>query len=57
MLGVDEDKLTLSCKTLESNYYEEIPLPSKVEAEDITKKYHNNILEIRLQKTEVKLTD
>ncbi|MBU4311919.1 MAG: hypothetical protein KJ706_04305, partial [Candidatus Omnitrophica bacterium] len=26
LLGVDEDKLTVSCKTLETNYYEEISL-------------------------------
>lgn len=50
LLGIDEDKLTLSCKTPESNYYEEVSLPSKVDSEGITKKYHNNILEVGLQK-------
>jgi HSP20 family molecular chaperone IbpA len=54
LLGVDEDRLTLSCKTPQSDYHEEVCLPSKVDTEDVTKKYHNNILEIRLQKTEVK---
>jgi len=50
LLGVDGDKLTLSCKTPESNHYEEVSLPSKVDTENIIKKYHNNVLEIRLQK-------
>ncbi|MBU4312381.1 MAG: Hsp20/alpha crystallin family protein [Candidatus Omnitrophica bacterium] len=50
LLGVDKDKLILSCKTSESNYYEEISLPSRVDIEGIVKKYHNNILEVRLQK-------
>jgi len=50
LLGVDEDKLTVSCKTLETNYYEEISLPSKVDKEGVVRKYHNNILEVRLQK-------
>jgi len=50
LLGVDEDKLTLSSRTPESNYHEEVSLPSKVDTESVSKKYHNNILEIRLQK-------
>lgn len=50
LLGVDEDKLTVSCKTPESNYYEEVSLPSKVDTEGIVRRYHNNILEVRLQK-------
>lgn len=50
LLGVDEDKLIVSCKTSESNYYEEIPLPPKVDSQGIVKRYHNNILEVRLQK-------
>ncbi|MDI6889657.1 MAG: Hsp20/alpha crystallin family protein [Thermodesulfovibrionales bacterium] len=50
LLGVDADKLIVSCKTPEANYYEEISLPAKVESEEIMKRYHNNILEVRLQK-------
>jgi len=50
MLGVDEDKLAVSCKTRDVNYREEISLPSKVDSEGISRKYHNNILEVRLQK-------
>lgn len=50
LLGVDEDKLTVSCRTPEANYYEEVPLPSRVDREGIIKKYNNNILEIKLQK-------
>lgn len=50
LLGVDEDKLTVACKTPETNYNEEIMLPSRVDREAVTSKYHNNILEIRLQK-------
>ena len=55
LLGVDEDKFTMSCKTPEANYYEEIPLPAKVDNEGIVKRYHNNILEVRLQKTEAEI--
>jgi len=54
LVGVDEDKLTVSCKTPEVDYYEEIALPSKVDREGITRKYHNNVLEIKLQKEDVK---
>lgn len=50
LLGVDKDKLTVSCITPESKYYEEISLPSRVDSEGIIRKYHNNILEVRLQK-------
>ncbi len=50
LLGVDGDKLTVSCKTPETNYYEEVSLPAKVDKEGIVRKYHNNILEVRLQK-------
>jgi len=50
LLGVDEDKLTVSCKTPEANYYEKVSLPSKVGNKGVVRKYHNNILEVRLQK-------
>lgn len=50
LLGVDGNKLTVSCKTPESNYYEEVTLAARVDSEGIVKRYHNNILEIRLQK-------
>jgi len=50
LLGVDEDKLTVSCKTPEANYYEVVSLPSKVGNKGVVRKYHNNILEGRLQK-------
>jgi len=50
LLGVDEDKLTVSCKTPETNFCEEVSLPSKVDSEGIDRRYHNNVLEVRLQK-------
>lgn len=50
LLGVDEDKLTISCKTPEVSYYEKVILPSKVDKKSIIRNYHNNILEVRLQK-------
>lgn len=52
LLGLDGDKLILSCQTPETNYYEEIELPSKVDRDTMARKYHNNILEVRLQKVE-----
>jgi len=52
LTGVDGDKLTVSCKTPEANYYEEVSLSVKVDNEGIVRRYHNNILEIRLQKAE-----
>ncbi|MEW6674787.1 MAG: Hsp20/alpha crystallin family protein [Nitrospirota bacterium] len=52
LLGVDEDRLTVSCKTPESNYYEEVSLPAKVDSEGVVRRYHNNILEVRLQKSD-----
>lgn len=50
LLGIDEDKLTVSCKTAQAQYHEEISLPAKVDGEGIVRRYHNNILEVRLQK-------
>ncbi|MFZ6016854.1 MAG: Hsp20/alpha crystallin family protein [Nitrospirota bacterium] len=50
LLGVDEDKFIVSCKTSQANYYEEVSLPAKVDSEAISRRYHNNILEVRLQK-------
>jgi len=52
LLGVDEDKITVSCKTPEVSYYEKVILPSKVDKKSIIRNYHNSILEVRLQKTE-----
>ena len=50
LLRVDEDKLTVSCKTSEAKYYEEVLLPSKIDKKSVIRKYNNNILEVRLQK-------
>ena len=50
LLRVDEDKLTVSCKTSEAKYYEQVFLPSKINKKSVIRKYHNNILEVRLQK-------
>jgi len=55
LLDIKEAKLILSCRTPGSNYSEEVSLPSEVDTESVSKKYHNNILEIKLQKTEGKL--
>jgi len=57
LLGVDKDKFTLSCKTPESNHYEEVSLPARVDSEGITRRYHNNILEVKLQKSTQMITD
>jgi len=50
LIGVVDDKLTVSCKTPEANYYEEIPFTSNIDNGGIVKRFHNNILEVRLQK-------
>jgi len=50
LLAVVEDKLTVSCKTPEVNYYEEVSFPSSVDSEGIVKKFRNNVLQVRLQK-------
>ncbi|MBA3062234.1 MAG: hypothetical protein FP833_04640 [Atribacteria sp.] len=50
LLRVDEDKLTMSCKTSEAKHYEQVILPSKIDEKSVIRKYHNNILEVRLQK-------
>ena len=50
LLAVVEDKLTVSCKTPEANYYEEVSFPSNVNSEGIVKKFRNNILQVKLQK-------
>lgn len=50
LFRIDEDTLTVSCKTSEEKYYEQVFLPSKIDKKSVIRKYHNNILEIRLQK-------
>jgi HSP20 family molecular chaperone IbpA len=50
LLRVDENILTVSCKTSEAKYYEQVFLPSKIDKKSVIRKYHNNILEVRLQK-------
>jgi len=49
-LTIVGDRLTVSCETPESNYCKEVSLPAKVDSEEAIRRYHNNILEIRLQK-------
>jgi len=50
LLEVFEEKLRLSANTPEAQFREVIPLPVRVDPQGITRKYHNNILELRLQK-------
>ena len=58
LLGIKEDKLRLSVmnNTLIINagkdYHKEIPLPVVVKAKSFTKRYKNNILEVRLKKAD-----
>jgi len=49
LFRIDEDTLTVSCKTSEAKYYEQVFLPSKIDKKSVIRKYHNNILEVRLQ--------
>ncbi|MDP8214993.1 MAG: hypothetical protein P9M10_07365 [Candidatus Euphemobacter frigidus] len=52
MVNMSDDGLVISCRTSRDRYYEEISLPLEVDREGIVKKYHNNILEVRLPKRE-----
>jgi len=60
LLGIKEDKLRLSVtnNTLiinaDKDYHKEIPLPAVVKAKSFTKRYKNNILEVRLKKAIIK---
>ena len=47
---VDGARLILSADTPDGKYQEEISLPTQVKSNIISKKYHNNILEIKLAK-------
>jgi len=50
LLKIGKDKLTISANTLNKKYHEEISLPAEVNTQEFTKKYNNNILEVRLEK-------
>jgi len=58
LLGIKEDKLRLSVANnkliidADKDYHKEIPLPAVVKAKSFTKRYKNNILEVRLKKAE-----
>lgn len=49
-LKVNKDKLIIFADSLEKKYQEEIPLPTSVNPEKISKRYKNGILEVRLLK-------
>jgi HSP20 family molecular chaperone IbpA len=49
-LKLDQNKLVISANPQERKYHEEIPLPAKVNLKGLSKKYKNEILEVRLQK-------
>ncbi|MDO8885538.1 Hsp20/alpha crystallin family protein [Candidatus Oleimmundimicrobium sp.] len=50
LLKMEKDKLTVFANTPNNEYREEILLPREIDAENLTKKYNNNILKIRLKK-------
>lgn len=50
LVEVFEDSLKVTAKSPEADFREVIPLPEKVDPQAITRRYHNNILELRLQK-------
>jgi len=56
LLGIKEDKLRLSVANnkliidADKDYHKEIPLPAVVNINSFTKRYKNNILEVRLNK-------
>ena len=49
-LRVDQDKLIVSVDSLERKFREEIPLPARVDSNELSKEYRNGILEVRLSK-------
>lgn len=60
LLGIKEDKLRLSVANnkliidADNDYHKETPLPAVVDAKSFTKRYKNNILEVRLKKVDYK---
>ena len=58
LLGIKEDKLRLRVANnkliidADKNYHKEIPIPTVVKAKSFTKRYKNNILEVRLKKAD-----
>lgn len=58
LLGIKEDKLRLRVANdkliidADKDYHKEIPLPAVVKAKSFTKRYKNNILEVRLKKAD-----
>lgn len=49
-LEVQSDRLTVSGEAPDGEYYEVIALPAQVRTEGFSRRYRNNILEVRLQK-------
>ena len=60
LLGIKEDKLRLSVANnkliidADKDYHKEISLPAVVNTNSFTKRYKNNILEVRLKKADYK---
>ncbi len=58
LVGIKKDKLRLGVANnkliidTDKNYHKEIPLPAVVNTNSFTKRYKNNILEVRLKKAE-----
>lgn len=50
LLKVEKDKLTVFADAQGVRYREEVSLPVEVYTEEFTKRYNNNILEVRLEK-------
>ncbi|PIY31701.1 MAG: heat-shock protein Hsp20, partial [Candidatus Infernicultor aquiphilus] len=48
-LRVANNKLIIDA---DKNYHKEIPIPTVVKAKSFTKRYKNNILEVRLKKAD-----
>jgi len=63
LLGIKEDKLRLSVANnkliidADKDYHKEIPLPAVVNTKSFTKRYKNNILEVRLKKADYKTVE
>lgn len=49
-VNVEGNRLTVAADAPERRYHEEVTLPSEVNAEQVTTRYHNNVLQVRFEK-------
>ena len=50
LFKLENQKITISASSINKKYHEEIDLPAEVDAENFSKAFNNNVLEIKLKK-------